>query len=330
MTVQTPRIDRLDKNYIINGGFDHAQRSTGGTALIDSILSYDGPDRFVTRYFGGAPSTDYAWERSTDAPSYRTRYSGRFYNINVPDIATGLTLQQRVLSSNSVELTGEVCSLGFKYKAESFRKVTVKLSVPNAVDDHSAVTTFHDETYDLTTGLGSWLWFKLENITFPLTCSNGVQVDLFFHDSSITGSNTEIRVGEVKLNRGNFAQEFSYCAKNSDEEFDMCLNYFERINFGAAPDGNVFASGFNFGTTGGSALMTYRHKRSSPIITRSNASDFLVDHHIGAISCTVLNILTTTRSYARVSYNVTTGLTAGHAVLIRAVLGAFININSEL
>ena len=62
----TPRLDRLDKNYIINGNFDFWQRGTS-TSTSGVYLA----DRFRTSLSGGS----YVVSRSTDVPNSNSQFS---------------------------------------------------------------------------------------------------------------------------------------------------------------------------------------------------------------------------------------------------------------
>ena len=71
----TPRIDRLDKNYLINGGFDYWQRALSSiSAGSYPAYDYNAPDRWLNAVDGAGP-TSYTLQRVEASPNAKTKYA---------------------------------------------------------------------------------------------------------------------------------------------------------------------------------------------------------------------------------------------------------------
>lgn len=231
-----PRLDLLDKNYIINGAFDFWQRHTNTTA-VDGVPAYYCADRWKL----SAINQGQAVLRSTDVPAnsfatYSLEWSATIANNNRRCIT-----EQRIESVFAKELANKYVSFGFDYKSQSAIQMTVKLSYANAADNFAAVTQIYSRTFSISAA-GAWASDAEEDILMPTNAKNGVVLSIEFHDMSVLSSASH-KLTNIKLNQGSKVQNFSYSGRDYFEELMRCQRYYEKSYTLDTPPGTVTNAG---------------------------------------------------------------------------------------
>lgn len=81
----TPRLDKLDRNYLMNGRMDYWQRGTTVTANLTTVTSNANiiTDRFVGFVNRVVNNQNYTWNRQTDVPTYSEAKCNLPYSIRM-------------------------------------------------------------------------------------------------------------------------------------------------------------------------------------------------------------------------------------------------------
>jgi hypothetical protein len=267
----TPRLDRLDKNYLINGSFDFFQRSLLST-VIDATLEYKTADRWLVQDID--TFTTKQSERSILSPNAKTKNSFKF-TVDPSASTHKLVVAQRIESKFAIDMVSEIISGGLKYFTDGAKQIRVKLSVADVEDDFSAVTEFHNELF-VTTDDSAWHDIIFKNITAPATTGRGVQVLFEIDDWTTTAGNNIIYLAQAKVNLGPELQEFSTMGYDYMDELEKCQRYFEKTYDVNTPIGTNTINGYLYGnvyTLGGvggriSLPIGFKtSKRSLPVVT---------------------------------------------------------------
>lgn len=246
----SPRIDRLDRNYLMNAGFDYWQRATvklvgnGSVEYVaDRWIMGPGIDENV------GSQTTYA--RDTVVPNANTFYSARATGSYVA--GEEISMLQRVESIFARNLSNKKVSLGFWVRSESATQVRVKFITPaSSNDNYSSQTLISSEIVTITND-SNWQFIKLENRLMP-NIDKGLQILITFIASG-TGSVTHW-LAQPQLNLGEFCQEFKLFGKDALEELSFCERYFEKSYELDVQPGTSFANGnfFDIYYQGGSTV----------------------------------------------------------------------------
>jgi len=290
-----PRIDRLEKNYLINGGLDFFQRNTSAVNLT-TTLSYINADRFRFSYTGTVTGTPQV-QRSTDVPNYLTRYSQQF--ISRRNASTlSLNSSHRIEGANIRELAGSNFSVSFQVKSSVATVARLRVSVPSAEDNYTSVTEVYNSTKTIVAD-SSWGLVSFEGISAPITAINGIQIDISLEAASGTdASNTNHYICQLMFNGGNTAANFVRAARNLADELNMCQRYYEKTyNISTNPASAVNEGSFSYviqTSQRGEVSFSFKvTKRIAPAITHystSGASGVFRDNSAGLDrSATVLD-----------------------------------------
>lgn len=221
----TPRLDKLDKNYFINGAMDFFQRSTA-SVTIGASIGFQTCDRFSVGYNTGGGITSQTTGRSTVVPDVNTQYSLRM-SANAPTSAGSLVWRQRIESKDSIDLAGKNISISFWVRSESASRATVNISIPTALDNYTSIVAVGTTlTQTLTVGT-TWQLVTFENIAIPASANLGLQVAFGLDTFSITGSIKDHYVTNLMLNNNSSANiDFARAGRNVAEELQLCQRYF--------------------------------------------------------------------------------------------------------
>jgi len=226
MSDRTPRADRNDKNLIINGGMDFFQRSNPavGEAMTGSgTLEYIAPDRFRVASDGAADNGTV--KRNTSSPDSKTKHSLQM-TLDADNSTDELIFEQRIEAANIREFVNLKFNLGFQVNSDSATQIELELFTADVEDDFSAQTSFHTETFDITTG--SWQAVNFEGITLPSGSERGIAVRVTLTTMSVTGSSENHFITQMNANIGKRgSSSFTLSGRNIAEEFAFCQRYFE-------------------------------------------------------------------------------------------------------
>lgn len=212
----TPRLDKVDKNYIINGNFDFWQRGTssspsGNTFLADRWQNNSG----VTSYSrqSGGPN---------DVSSFFARVSG----------SSGLIgLSQRIESIFAKMIKNSNLTFSFWIKTTSGTPAfSVRVREPGAADNYTSNTL----TQTIPVGNASTSWTKY-TVTVPVSVNmvqRGFQIEV---SETVAGSTTfdlaqmilldgEVQDPEFSLAGSDYAAELALCQRYYEKSYDLSVN----------------------------------------------------------------------------------------------------------
>lgn len=220
MTSLTPRLDKLDKNYIINGNFDHWQR---GTSFVGAGAIYTA-DRMFCSYSTG--TTNYT--RSTDVPDSQSSYSLQIANTS----GTNPQVNQFVESVFAKDLANKTVTFKVKIKVTDATGTPIKLrlSYPNVIDNFSSITPISTTVLNAAPTTNVWATYTLV-ASLPANVINGLEVKIF-RDSGVTVTTTTTLYSQMQVILGsNSDTDFNYAARNVVEELSLCQRYYETRSF---------------------------------------------------------------------------------------------------
>lgn len=246
----TPRLDKLDKNYLINGGMDFHQRlGIGNAANLTGSNAYYA-DRWLSSYAGSWTGTPQIASTYTGfTPNTKSLYSLNTYGQAV-NSSSSLTVGQRIESIFGRELANETCSMSWWVKCSIgfVSSAIVNFYYLATPDSPGSATLFHTETVNFTAD-ATWREIKVENIAFPNGCEGGVTVEVIYSGATDFSSTLGMLTTQYCLNIGPKAIDFTRAGRTWADELALCQRYFEKswdlgTGVGAATytGANVFTS----------------------------------------------------------------------------------------
>lgn len=217
-----PRLDRIDQNYLINGGLDYWQHNNNKTDPT-SLAGYNSVDRFTVTTFNMTNLISAAQEG--DKPNELTKRSGLLQFTS--SATASFDIAQKIESIFARQLVDEKISFSGYFKTDEFAQLRIRLAVPTVVDNYTAIDVFYDQNHVIPSN-STWNKLEVENILVPSTAHRGV-VLIISGVGPINQSGTRfLRYSQLKINIGEKAQEFSYASGNAMEELRLCQRYFEK------------------------------------------------------------------------------------------------------
>lgn len=269
-----PRIDRLDKNYIINGNFDFWQRNynfIGGGAVYTA-------DRMFCTY--GSGSAQYF--RSTDVPDSLSTYSLQVTNTT----GTVPQLNHRIESVFAKDLASKTVTVKFKVKATDSTGTPIKLmlSTPTTVDNFASAHVYENIiTAVASPAAGTWYTYSV-TVALPASTAKGMEVKIY-RDSNGTPVTTTTFFSQLQVILGeNDSTNYIYAGRNQVEELQLCQRYFEKSSDVGTPADAGIAGGSVTITAASSSVGGIRHsivfkvvKRAVPVFKIYNPFNGAVD-----------------------------------------------------
>ena len=278
MSNLTPRINRLDRNYLINSAKDFAQRSTSAVNLGVSY-AFNSLDRHVYKYagsFSGTPTV----QRIQDSPSGKTKYCSSLV-ANFSAVSAELFESQPIESVNARDLVGEQVSFSIWVKPDSCQTMELRLYTANVEDNFSAVTVFHSSSKVITPN-STWQRVTFENISVAAGAERGVLVEVVLTDSDSTGVSETHRLTRGKLNIGSTAQDWNLFGLDYEDEEEKCLRYYEKsYNRDVNPGTNTSSGIWNYRSGSGG---TGFGKPGAPFIVKKRALPTMLAYAIDGTS----------------------------------------------
>ena len=255
-----PRLDNLDKNFIINGGMDYFQRAL---SVSNITLTQYVADRFLLYTYAGGVGVI---SRLEDAPSSipGLKYCANYAMTTTIEDGSSQShrVTHRIESIFSKELVGQKISFSCWVKTADFTHIGFRVYTPDTEDDFSLITQeFLFETP--ITNDDTWKKVVFENFTVPASGVRGLQFALFAKNAT-GGGVTNFKITGFKINKGIVAQDFSYAGRNIIEELQLCQRYFEVGHL--AKNGQAVNSGRYMD----GQLNYHAIKRIPPVILKTN------------------------------------------------------------
>jgi len=299
MSTLTPRLDRLEKNYIINGNMDFWQRETSFAALTTAGFS---ADRFQANFSNTATRTI---SRSTSVPNTKSTYSLQ-YIVGTADAALGPTdyenIHYHVEGYDFRNLSGKDITLSFYVKSSvtgtytcAFRNSAVNRSYVTTYIINTA-NTWEKKVIHLThDASGVWLYDNNTgiNISFALMAGLNFQTpslntwqsnNYVSHSSAVNFMGTagaQFNITQIAVYEGTLTDpEFNTAGRNIADELMLCQRYFEKsynldtFQPTATAVGRI-SSGSTTGSTSNAHIDFCVRKRATPVITLYNSGTVL-------------------------------------------------------
>ena len=221
----TPRLDRLDKNYLLNGGMDIPQRIASSTVNLSTSLAYY-LDRWTMKYgnaFTGTPTV----KQEVASPNSYSQFCMRM-DGNASASNSFYEVHQRIESMNCYDMVA-VGSASYRMWifSASATQATVTLSYANSTDNFSTTTQFSSNVVTLT--VGQWNEVSVDNVAVPSQGVQGVEIVVTLSAMSVTGSSQIHRITQAAVNAGTRASRFfSRFERHVTLENHACKRYYEK------------------------------------------------------------------------------------------------------
>lgn len=243
----SPRIDRLEYNKIINGNFDIWQRGTSLAPITNGAINYLADRWFAYEDHSGSLN----YERSTDVPNNKSNYSVKM-TVNTTGSPTGTqvsVLEQRIEGSNFQSLLDKELTISFYVKSSITGTFCVTLRnwttgtrsyvseyTINAANtwEKKTITLTHDSssTWNTDTSVGARLTFTLSAGASLETTSGAWQVGDFVSTTNqadfTSNAAATWQIAQVMINEGKVAGVFDKAGKDISEEIAMCQRYYQK------------------------------------------------------------------------------------------------------
>lgn len=268
----TPRLDKIDKNNLINGNFEFWQRGTSATS---GSIVYSTADRWW--HYGDFTSWSVSQVSDT---SNGSRYAMRL-SVTTLGAGTELSLCQPLETSYVRLLQGKAVTVSCLLKPNASYTGSINLIVKwGTGTDERNPTGGASLIKNITmSSLSTSQYTKVTStVTIP---SNATSLAVAFSmpAASVQAGST-IDIKNVMLLDGTHTDpEFCLAGRNYAEELSLCHRYYEKSYDVETPPGVVFVGNGTVGGVGNSAIaspafaITVRYKqekRATPLITFYN------------------------------------------------------------
>lgn len=252
---RTPRIDRIDRNLLINGNFDFWQRGVSSTTQ----------GYLADRWLATSSTTSYTQE--VGGPDSRSSFYARLAGGS-----GSVVLIQRVESNFSRQITNDKITLSLKMRqlTGTLQDAEVRIRVPVAVDNYATQTEVG--IFALKTLTSDW---QDLSVTLDVTASmkaNGFSVEIGKIGASTPA--VEFDYAQIVMVEGESVSNYTLAGRDFADELKLCQRYFEKSWDVNAPVGTTGFNGsreahVSFNVGNGNALFTQQflvRKRSVPVV----------------------------------------------------------------
>ena len=226
----TPRLDRLEKNLLINGGFDFFQRLGTGAGPIGSSPGWSGPDRWLVNYTGTVTGTQTIQRVASNADNNLTTNSAQFA-IRRNGTAASAVIQQRVESINARDLAYRTTG-AFSIRVLtpiSGCQVRLTVNVPTVTDNYTSVVQVYQNTSSQTIAASTWTTVTFPNITVGTGAVRGCAVIAeILIPTGTDGATLNYSFAQAMFVSGPYAQDFTPMGRTFAEELVACQRYYEK------------------------------------------------------------------------------------------------------
>jgi hypothetical protein len=348
----TPRLDKLEKNVIINGNFDFWQRGTSFTGITGNAIYH--ADRFNLTRGAGISSLINTVARSTDVPtlaqsgtvsafSYSLTNTAAASNLATSGTSTGPTYH---IEGNDIHrLIGKTVKLSFWVKSSvsgtysflfsrNFADNYVTTYTINATNtwEKKTISVYIDPSIAWNTGNARGLllyWVVGAGTAVTTSNLNQWQIGTTLANAN-TATNTfsstngaTFLLSQVMLTDAeNDLDVFVRAGNTINEELAMCERYFQLVYAGGV--------GVAIASTTAQFMLQYNLMRTNPTIGTPQTALTVTDHVAADFTQSSANLstLNSTPSGARVQCANFTGMTTNRLTSI--VGGGPIPLDAEL
>lgn len=274
----TPRLDRLEKNLLINSALDFFQRgAVAAPGPIGTSPGWSGPDRWLISYTGTVTGTQTIQRVATNANNFLTTNAAQFAIRRNASIASTF-MQQRVESVNARDIAYRGTG-AFSVRVNvpiSGCQVRLTINTPTVVDNYTAVVQAYQAISAQVIAASTWTTITFPNIAIA-NAANGLAVIVeIMIPTGTDGAGLNYLLTQAMLVSGPYVQDYSPMGRSFTEEFMNCSRYFEKsyandtapgtatgVNINESPMyANVYGSGQRMAT------VRYRvPKRAAPTVT---------------------------------------------------------------
>lgn len=249
----TPRLDNLDRNAIINGGFNRWQRA-GATVAVNTTTAFAYyADRWQSRHTGtftGTPNL----VRVATPPTTRSIFA--LQHTFQRNASTAVLEHQQKIESTVAQQLVAFGAGSFSIKVRSTLAtgfVRVRLLFPTAADNYASSSEFYNSGLIAVPNAAAWQEVKAENVSIPAGASNGINLLIEYSLPSATdGATQTLMISEVMFNAGEFASNFVPAGGDSIAEIERCQRYYEKTyDLDTVPGTVTFTGAHSFNHPGG-------------------------------------------------------------------------------
>jgi hypothetical protein len=314
-TVQTTTAKTGMVNRIINGQMQVDQRNAAASQTITAAaaLAYT-----VDRWYGYCTGANVTGQQI--AGTYAS--SKNRYQFTGAASVTAIGFGQRIEQVNSYDLANTNATLSCYIANSLLTTVTWTASYATTTADtfgslaSPTVTQIATGTFTVS---GTRTKYTT-NITIPSAATTGIQI-VFTVGAQTSGTWV---IDSVQLEKGSTATSFDY--RPYGTELALCQRYYQQLGGETASD--TVSVGYNLAATEHLGLVNFPvQMRIAPALTLSAFSDFAVS----GITCTAIGIYSSTKSNARVYFDVAAGLVIGQgSISVAQNTNARYKLSSEL
>lgn len=220
------------KNRLINGAFQIAQRTAGGSATPSAgTTSYVALDRWFIAQTGTAATLYCSQSTPQTTGVFKAGYFGR--NSGQTNVPTSIFLGQQIESFNVYDLRGKTVTVSFNAfrGANAPTSLTVVARFGTAADQSSSdgltgAWTGYTAATDSALSIGTTVASYTYSFTVP---SNASEMMLLFYytPTGTAGANEYFALENVQLEEGSTATSFDY--RPYGTELALCQRYYYRI-----------------------------------------------------------------------------------------------------
>lgn len=218
-----PRIDNIDKNYLMNGGMDLFQRAFGSAISLGTSFAYQTADRWSLQYagtFSGAPTSI----SSSSVPNNDSKYSILF-NANASVISSEIDMRQRLESIISAELSSQMVSIGFWINSESPSHAVLEIYQPQGLDNWTTSSLIYTQTKAFT--VGGWQLVTFDGITLPAT-QNGLEIRIRLNNWTVLAALKNVWISQIGFTKTATFDGFNRHGGTLMSEIRACQRYYEK------------------------------------------------------------------------------------------------------
>jgi hypothetical protein len=221
----TPRIDKLERNLLINGNMSIIQRDT---VIAGLPTAQYGTDRWVGWFpAAGAYTTPEVRHSSLPAGFPGKASTTRAHRLvaTTTDAAGSHVMYQRIEAQVLATVETDVVSFGFWASVDNFQSCTVQLiQTPNGKDTWTGQTIIANSAFSVDDNAGGWQYFKVENIS--LVNKDGLECRIVFNNPQTPGAQTDTYITEAICNEGSEVKPFNLRGRDEAEEFILCSQFY--------------------------------------------------------------------------------------------------------